>query len=552
MPSEADIRLMMKAAGLKILKTGMVIPGRINITGRESVPIYGYMLPRSFSIPTLPDEEPCEFSYEIINGIEVDENENLIIKWGNKKGDFDKISLQELILKQPKPPKPVKEKSEIAIKMPRDLSGLVEANPYPAIADNVAYDVLYERIVVNPDLWGGAPGMVPLDDQHLPAYHKDMIDRLSTYYVRPGPSSEVMDEFLEYYAYQNFINPFLEKIQSITWDGRTRVEDMWLEIFGTSMDGTFDDITYDKYLHALSRDWLTGIISRQFEPTRLDVIPMLIGGTGMGKTTLIERMGLDFYTSATLDLEKPEGFYNTIRGKVIVELGEGSAIRKNNPDDLKEFLSRKVDQYRRAYGRHEHTFIRRFGAIITTNKAELLTDTTGNRRYFPIYCDREKTTYSLDNLDEYWFEQLWAEALLIYKHEGATHDLDNVRGISTIIQKLATVEQAETIDINNYLDNQLPFNQVGCKITRRLIYSEVFHEQYPPYSKSVVKAVSDWQDANQDSWRAVNSSGILDIGRVEVKGRGLQRIKPPVVCQNEPIIVKAVEGQQTLSTGVIE
>lgn len=553
MPSEAEVIQMFKAAGLKVTNSGMVIPKRVNITGRESVPLYGFMQARAFAVPVPIDEEPIEFSYEIIQSVEIDKTEDMIIHWGSKSGCFDTVRLQEYILKLPKPPKPQKkEDPEKQPKMPRDLAGLVEAAPYPTIQDNVAYDVLFERIVVNPDIWGGPEGMVPLDDQHLPAYHKDLIERLAAYYARPGPSSEVMDEYLEYYAYQRKINPFLEKIQSIKWDGRSRVEDMWLEIYGASMEGTLDDKTFDKYLHALSRDWLTGIIARQFEPTRLDVIPMIIGEPGIGKTTLIERMGLGFYGSTTLDLEKPEGFYNAIRGKVIVELGEGSAIRRNNPDDLKEFLSRKEDQYRKAYGRREHNFVRRFGAIVTTNRAELLTDTTGNRRFFPIYCDSDKTRYSLEDLDDYWFEQLWAEALEIYKHEGVTNDLEEVKEISKIIQKLATVERAETTDINNYLDSQEPFNRVGCKITVRLIYAEVFHEQYPPYSKNVVAAVRNWQDANQDTWKAVNSSGILDIGRTEFRGRGIQRIKAPMVSEDLTGVQMAVEGQQTLIGGGFE
>jgi len=95
----------------------------------------------------------------------------------------------------------------------------------------------------------------------------------------------------------------------------------------------------------------------------------------------------------------------SLRGRWIIEAAELSGMRRADIEHLKAFLSRQVDRARLAYGRIVSEVPRQCVIVGTTNSLEYLRDTTGNRRFWPVRCQRFNITELRRDRD-----QLWAEA----------------------------------------------------------------------------------------------------------------------------------------------
>ena len=83
---------------------------------------------------------------------------------------------------------------------------------------------------------------------------------------------------------------------------------------------------------------------------------------------------------------------------------------------MKKFVSSPIDTYRPPYGRNNITVPRQCLFIGTTNENLCLSDSTGNRRFWPIesYATRKDMIQRNDMLIENR-DMLWAEAMVYYK-----------------------------------------------------------------------------------------------------------------------------------------
>ena len=124
-----------------------------------------------------------------------------------------------------------------------------------------------------------------------------------------------------------------------------------------------------------------------------------------------------------------------ISGKLIVEMAELKQFRGAEVSTLKSFISLQEDKFRLPYGHRDVTIYRQCVFIGTTNDRDYLTDTTGNRRYFPVYIVRIDLERAKESI-----EQIYAEA--IYRRETG----ENANWwLSADEEKLAKVEQRERL-----------------------------------------------------------------------------------------------------------
>jgi putative DNA primase/helicase len=84
-------------------------------------------------------------------------------------------------------------------------------------------------------------------------------------------------------------------------------------------------------------------------------------------------------------------------------------MKRHEMSTIKAFLSSSTDTYRPSYGRTAKDFPRQCVLIGTTNESHYLTDTTGNRRFWPVACG-EIDVQGLVSVRD----QLWAEAVHLY------------------------------------------------------------------------------------------------------------------------------------------
>lgn len=199
-------------------------------------------------------------------------------------------------------------------------------------------------------------------------------------------------------------HPIKKQIQEVDWDGKPRAESFFIDVLGVE-----DNI----YNRECTRKWLLASLTRIFNPgAKFDEMIILQGGQGIGKSTTLQRLSLGYYTDIT------EKISDEVTFKVLrtwhVELSELSTMFKTDSDTYKAWLSARQDTVRKKYGTDPNTYPRRFTVLGTTNNKEILKDRTGNRRYWIMYCDKEKIKNTIWNIDNCYILQLWSEVYQWY------------------------------------------------------------------------------------------------------------------------------------------
>ena len=135
---------------------------------------------------------------------------------------------------------------------------------------------------------------------------------------------------------------------------------------------------------------------------------------------------------------------------------------------LIHILSKTEDIYRVAYGRRTSRFPRQCVFIGTTNDREFLRDKTGNRRFWPIDVGINKRDKSVfDDLTEYEVNQIWAEALQMYKKGEKLYLSGEEEKEAQAQQDSHSEESAKAGLIEEYLDKLIPENWYELSISER-------------------------------------------------------------------------------------
>ncbi len=205
-------------------------------------------------------------------------------------------------------------------------------------------------------------------------------------------------------------NPVIDTIESIEWDGVERIETLlvkWLKC---------DD---NPYTREVSRLIFSGGINRLYNPgCKFDDVPVLVGThQGEGKSTFIRWLAMrdEWFTDNLVEIEGTKGI-EALEGIWICEIAEMMATTKaKEVESVKAYITRQNDRYRRPFDKRVTDHPRQCIFIGTTNKAQFLTDKTGNRRWYPVIC--RQNGYELFNNKEAVqndIRQCWAEAKAKY------------------------------------------------------------------------------------------------------------------------------------------
>ncbi len=190
------------------------------------------------------------------------------------------------------------------------------------------------------------------------------------------------------------------------WDGVRRLDTFLTYYLGA------EDTPLNR---AIGRKWLSAIPRRVFEPgCKFDSVLVLQGAQGIGKSAFgkaLVPIGKWVSESVTIGDRAREVIENT-GGILIVELAELAGKSNKEVEAIKKFITITEDKARGAYKHKVETVPRQFVFYATTNQDEFLTDTTGNRRWWPV------TPANID-LDAIRTDrdQLWAEVMLVYRSE---------------------------------------------------------------------------------------------------------------------------------------
>lgn len=260
------------------------------------------------------------------------------------------------------------------------------------------------------------------------------------------------------------VHPIREYLDSLQWDGVPRLDRLIIDYVGAE----------DNELNrAMTRKHFTAAAARVYNPgCKYDYCLIIAGAEGIGKSTLFNVMGGDWFSDSLVTMEGTKGMEQARNGWVI-ELPELGSIKRSDVEQVKAYISRQNDMYRPAYGSVMESHPRQCVFCGTTNETYFLKGETGNRRFWVIEVDAKYRKYNdfraALQADR---NQIWAEAVQRYK-EGEELCLP------TELELMVKQRQAEHNDdrddplpgmVQAYLDMKLPPDWNTWDLNRRRSY----------------------------------------------------------------------------------
>ncbi|MCC7304748.1 MAG: bifunctional DNA primase/polymerase [Alphaproteobacteria bacterium] len=210
-------------------------------------------------------------------------------------------------------------------------------------------------------------------------------------------AKELMRDVVHRVAELSHFDTAIEWLQGIKWDGKPRIKYFLRDYFGAADD---------EYAQSVSLYLWTAFAGRVLDPgCKADMVPVLIGRQGVGKTYGVSEMVPGFEHFESIDLmARDADLSRRMRGKLVIEIGELRGLHSRDMETIKEFITRTHESWVPKYQEFAQKYPRRCVFVGTTNKDEFLADTTGNRRWLPVRCS--KVDVAGVRRDR---EQLWAE-----------------------------------------------------------------------------------------------------------------------------------------------
>jgi predicted P-loop ATPase len=192
---------------------------------------------------------------------------------------------------------------------------------------------------------------------------------------------EATRDAAETLAIENATHPIRDYLDSLSWDGMSRL-DRWMTTY-LGADDTPLNAT-------IGRIVLIAAVRRVRQPgVKFDTILVLEGEQGVGKSTAIRILaGPENFSDQNILTLDPKAQMELLEGVWIYELCELEGLSRADTSKVKAFASRSIDQGRPAYGRFKETRPRQVVFIGTTNEDKYLRDMTGNRRFWPVRVDK--------------------------------------------------------------------------------------------------------------------------------------------------------------------
>ena len=260
------------------------------------------------------------------------------------------------------------------------------------------------------------------------------------------------------------VHPIRDYLNALTWDGTPRLERLIIDYMGA------EDTPLNR---AMTRKHFTAAVARVMQPgCKYDYCLILAGAEGLGKSTLFNVMGGDWFNDSLTTTEGKTAM-EQLRCGWVIELAELSSIKRSDVEQVKNYISRRDDIYRAAYGTVVERHPRQCVFCGTTNEAYFLKGDTGNRRFWVIAVDESlrKVPDFLEALTRDR-DQLWAEAVVFWKRGEKLY-------LPLELEKEARARQSQYNDDNDdplrdmlaaFLDTRLPADWDTWDLNRRRAY----------------------------------------------------------------------------------
>lgn len=357
---------------------------------------------------------------------------------------------------------------------------------------------------------GRVTGKVPWSNEEEPRRWVDRDDDGARWYMETFygiPSREKIASALSIVGGYNTINEVRDYLLGLSWDGTPRIDTLLTDYLGA----------VDKpYTRAVIRKSLTAAVARAIVGgVKYDFMPIIVGPQGIGKSTFLSTLGGKWFSDSLTSFEGKDAA-EMLRGVWINEIGELTAFSRQETNAVKQFLSKRSDIYRAAYGRHTEEYPRRCVFFGTSNDSEFLRDSTGNRRFWPV--DVGVTTIAksvwVDLPNE--VNQIWAEAVVRWRMGEALY-------MSGELQKYAEEAQEEHTELSTwegeiraFLEQPVPENWGTMSVSQRKAYlaNPEIHEEAVLLPRDRICAQEIWVECLKGDLQRMKSRDAREINQV--------------------------------------
>ncbi len=274
----------------------------------------------------------------------------------------------------------------------------------PALAGKFTYNQFRHAVTANDALPWNSIDRTPRD--FTDADDAGLRNYFDLAYGLTG-AGKIADMFTQV-AHEHITDDVRDYLEGLEWDGVARVDGLLVKYLKA------DDTAYTR---AVTRKTMVAAVARAMEPgCKFDSVLTLVGAQGTGKSMFADILGGRWYNDSIQTFNGKEA-QEQLRGSWLVEIPEVDRFStKFDSATVKQFITRRDDIFRESYGRRTASHPRRCVFIATTNNPDFLTDMTGNRRWWIVYCRAKGRSLGADlgqlRRDR---DQVWAEAKTLWQ-----------------------------------------------------------------------------------------------------------------------------------------
>lgn len=350
-----------------------------------------------------------------------------------------------------------------------------------------------------------------VDDSQLVCYVTGRYGEFSQRYYQVAVQKTADDR--SYHPVRDYFDALMP------WDGTRRVDTLLIDYLGA------EDTPY---VRAVTRKSLCAARRRIIQPgVKFDQILVLNGPQGIGKSTLIAKLGMEWYSdSMNISDMNDKTAAEKLQGCWILEIGELAGMKRADIDKVKAFISRQDDKYRVAFGKRVTPHPRQNILFGTTNAENgYLRDVTGNRRYWSVKVSGKSRMHAW-NITQELVDQIWAEVKLLEPGENMF--------LPPELEECARDEQREAIEederegiVQEYLDTLLPEGWEAMDIPSRQGYIRYPDDPTRPRGEKrrmIVSNIEIWCECFGKPKEDIRPSDSFAIRSIMARMKGWEKV----------------------------
>ena len=223
------------------------------------------------------------------------------------------------------------------------------------------------------------------------------------------------EDFLRQMVGGTAVDPFLDYIKTLEWDGKIRIPEM------------ISNLEHTDYTRAWCEKFLYSLIHRLMRPgAKVDYVFTMVGVSNTRKTSFFKSPTLGILPTAEfsqLPTENKDELLKT-QSSAVALLDEIDTIidkgksRGASAGGLKAFITGTTDTYREPYGHRVKVYPRRWVLTASSNREDFISDLDGHRRWAVLEITEQIPDELTPDGDRSYWDLLLAEAYYRYTEEG--------------------------------------------------------------------------------------------------------------------------------------